>query len=241
MFKQSLITALVEPKYQPIVELYIRYLESGCEHFNKDKVSAEVRTEKIRLLEKGILKEYPLKHNIIARLQQYFMAENLSLFLLLDPLPAWRYFAIGKNPTSETQLSDIIGYETSPLARILMVLNNENPSTYLPMQSLLTLLKFLDIFQNKSSMLKKAKFFKNQRISKLKGLLKNAVVLLSIVHSKRLKYKAALLFNTASVLVSKYERNQQFDIDFLDVLRIYLYSILQFLFIRERTVTKRGI
>jgi hypothetical protein len=178
---------------------------------------------------------------MISRLQQYFVTENLSLYLLIDPLLAWRYPAADKQPTSETQLSDIIGYETSPLARLLMVLNNENPSTYLPMQSLLAVLIYSDMFQNKHPVLKNIKLSKRQRLSKLKGLLKNAGILLSIVRSKRLKYRAAILLNTASILADKYEKNQQFRIDFLDVLRIYLYSIIQFLFVRKRTVTKKGI
>lgn len=241
MFKQALITGLVKPKYQPIVELYIKYLESGYEHFNSAKVAAEIKAEKIRLLERAIRRDYPVKNNMISRLQQCFVTENLSLYLLIDPLLAWRYPAADKQPTSETQLSDIIGYETSPLARLLMVLNNENPSTYLPMQSLLAVLIYSDMFQNKHPVLKNIKLSKRQRLSKLRGLLKNAGILLSIVRSKRLKYRAAILLNTASILADKYEKNQQFRIDFLDVLRIYLYSIIQFLFVRKRTVTKKGI
>jgi len=241
MFKQPLITDLVKPQQQPLVDLYIKYLEIGNEHFGKKGISTEVKTEKLKLLEKGIRRDVPYADNIISRLQKQFVAENLSLYLLLDPLLAWRYAASGKQPTSESQVSDIIGYETSPLARLLMVLNNENPSTYLPMQSLLALLVFSDMFQNKSPLLKSVKWARRQRCSKLKGLLKSAAVLLPIVSSKRLKYKAAILFNTASILVDKYEKNQQITIEFLDVLRIYLYSIIQFLFIRKRTVTKRGI
>ena len=146
MFKQSLITDLVRPYQQPLVDLYIKYLKLGNEHFGQKGVSAEVKAEKIRLLERGIRRDFPQQDNIIARLQKQFVTENLSLYLLLDPLLAWRYTATGKRPTSETQVSDIIGYETSPLARLLMVLNNENPSTYLPMQSLLVLLLFLYMF-----------------------------------------------------------------------------------------------
>ena len=241
MFKQSLITDLVRPYQQPLVDLYIKYLKIGNEHFGQKSVSAEVKAEKIRLLERGIRRDFPQQDNIIARLQKQFVTENLSLYLLLDPLLAWRYTATGKRPTSETQVSDIIGYETSPLARLLMVLNNENPSTYLPMQSLLALLVFSDMFQNKSPLLKAVKWSKKQRCSKLTGLLKNAGVLLSIVRSKRLKYKAAILLNTAAVLVEKYEKNQQMFLSVLDVLRIYLYSCSQFLFIRKQTVTKKGI
>ena len=241
MFKQSAIVDLVRQNHRPLVELYVRYLESGHEHFGKANLDPSVKLEKMRLLEKAVRRDFPFEDSILARLQQQFIAENLSLYLLLDPLLAWRYPAAGKKPTSETQLSDIIGYETSPLARLLMVLNNENPSTYLPMQSLLALLTLLDMLQNNAESLKKIKWAKRQRISKLNGLLKSAGVLLAIVHSKRLKFKSAVLLNTVAVLVNKYEKNKQFDTDFLDVLRIYAYSICQFLFIRKRTVTKKGI
>lgn len=239
MLVKPLLSDLV--KNEKLLNLYLRYLRLGWEHYTKKGISTEIKAEKIRLLEKAIRRGCKLKSNLVCQLEQEFLRENLSLYLLLEPLAAWRYLATDKLPTSETQLTDVVGNISSPLSRFLMVLNNETPSTYLPMQALLTAWILLQMLQEKDAFLQKLKWHKSRQLSKLRGLCKDGAVILAVVKSKRLKYRLAVLLNRISILTEKYAKNEQPTIEFLDALRIFVYSVTQFLLIKKRTVTKKGI
>lgn len=239
MLVKSLLSGLV--KNERLLNLYLHYLSLGREHYAKKSISAEIKTEKIKLLEKAIRGGFKLKSTILFQLEQEFLHENLSLCLLLEPLAAWKYVATDKLPTSEAQISDVLNNICSPLARLLMVLNDETPSTYLPMQSVLTALVLLQMLQSKDVLLQKIKWRKSRQLSKLKGLCKDGAVILSVVKAKRSKYHLAVLLNQIVILTEKYAKNEQLTIEFLDVVRIFVYSTYQFLFVKKQTVTKKGI
>lgn len=234
-------TGFAGEKYRPLLCAYFRFLQMGRKAFTAQNIPTEVRKEKLRLLEKNIRRECKISGNILTFLQQSFVKENLSVCLLLEPLTVWKYSAEDKFPTSEKQFSDIISGEFSPAARLIMVLNNENPSTYFPMTSLLMLFALQREIMNDGVLLKKAKISRRQRESRLRGLYKNAAVILALVRSKKLKFRLAVALNTALIRTERYTRNKHFSTGFLDCVRVMLYSICQFLFIKRRTVTKKGI
>ena len=228
-------------RYQKIINDYLLYLDLGWKSFSRADIPVEVKLKKIDLLDKAVRKDCPLKKSVIYRLQKEFVEENISIYLLLDPLVTWKYLALNKIPTSEKQLSDMINYVISPLARLIMVLYDENPSTYMPMNALLCLFYYIQIFNENSPILKKAKFYKRQRDSKLKGLIKSAKVILQLVKSKKLKLRLAFTLNKGIFLANKFIKNKQVNLGILDYLLIFLYSIWQFIMIRKRTITKEGL
>lgn len=238
MLDIKLLLPLVAAQKRHVLELYFAYWQLGWQHFLKNNLSSTTKEEQIRLLEKAIRKDFPLKNNLLAKLQQAFVAENLSLYLLLDLLSAWKYLANEAEIKTEAQLSDIIGYAASPLARMIMALNNEVPSTYLPMQSLLCAMMWYNLTEQKSPLLQKIKLSAKQKNSKLNGLLQNAAVLLAIVSRKRLKFQMALLLNRLNIIL---QNNKQAQTSILDELKIFLYSIWQFIMVRKRTLTQKGI
>jgi len=240
MFEAQL-NKLIPEKNILLLGLYLQYLDLGAKHFSRQNITPQTKLEQITLLEKAIRKDFPLQKNILARLQKMFVAENLSLYLLLDPLIAWRYLANGKSIKSEKQAADVVGYLASPLARMIMVLNNENPSTYLAMTSLLSLLYFQQIFADKSFIPYAVKWGNKRKTEYLRGLLKNATILLQIVQSKRLKFRLAILFNRLRLQINNRQNNKQAKMGLLDELRIFAYSIYQFVVIRHRTLSKKGI
>ena len=200
-----------------------------------------VKSEQIKLLERAIRKDFPLKDTLLGRLQKAFVAENLSLYLLLEPLQAWQWAAaIGKTET-ESRVSEIMGRLVSPAARLLMVLNDENPSTYLPMTSLLTAYRLAKELEHKSELLAKVKKTRRFWFGKLRGLLKNAFVILAVVRSKRLKFKLALELNALAIRIDKLQNNKQCKTEVLDRIKIFLYSCYQFIMIRRRTTQTKGV
>ncbi len=229
---------LLKPQYHQLWADYCHYLEMGWKRFESKRFSAVEKNNQLRLLEKAIRHDFPLSANFLARLQKQFVAENLSLYLLLEPLGAWRYAATEEKLSAKT---DIILQSVAPAARLLMVLNDENPSTYLPMTSCLTAVFFAKAVRNKYPFFKISQYSSKQWSKKLDGLLKNSFILLQIIRSKRLKFKIAILLNTLQIWEKKLQNNKQAEIDVLDRMKIFLYSIYQFITIRRRTITKRGI
>ena len=213
MLEAEILSDLVPKSKQNLFTLYMKYWQTGWQHFISDTRCTEIKQQQIILLEK-------------------------ALYLLLGMLTAWHYLAADKPPTSEEQLSKIIGATTSPLARMIMVLNDESPVTYLPMQELLSALLWYDLWQKKSVLVKKVRLTQRQKNNKLKGQMKSAMVLLAIVCHKRLKWRLALFLNKTAVLM---QNNKQENIGVLDEIKIILYSIYQFITVRHRTMIRKGI
>ena len=229
---------LVKKEHYQLIDDYFRFLNCGLGHYAKENAEKQVKKQKLELLEKALRKDFKLKNSLISRLQKAFLKENLSLYLLLDPMYAWRYLAEEKMPTSEAQLSEFINLFISPFARLIMALYDENPATYLPLSSFFSALLLTDLYDNKSPLIAKVKLSKRQRISKLKGLLKNAGVILSLVNSKRLKFKLALALNEAKILLKYQENNKQPKITLIDSTRVFLYSVWQFFSVKHKTLEK---
>ncbi len=232
---------LAAKEYRQLTAGYLAYLQLGKRHFSNPKISTAQRLEKLRLLEKALRKTCPLQQSLIFKLQQNFLKENISISLLLEPLSVWRYTAAGKTPTSGTQVSEILNRLMSPLARLILVSYDENPSTYLPLTSLFIILFLQENFEKNSDFIKKAKMSKRQKESRLKGLYKSAKVILSLVKSKRLKFKLAIWLNKANLQTKQFINNKQHKPTFLDCTWIFLYSLWQFAVIKRKSVSNRGI
>jgi hypothetical protein len=237
----DLLTSLIPNEKQKLWELYLSFLYAETKRFGFDKTQAKVKEDKLRLLEKALRRDVSGKNNIIAKLQSEFIKENLSLSLLTDWLVVWRYTAILEPPLNEKRISDIIGAAASPLARMIMALNNENPSIYLPFSSLISAILFLYILRENKPILKGCKWKLSQQRSKLKGWLKNAGVLLNVVSSLKLKFKVALLLNRLNIYGQAFQNNKQCEIGILDEIKIFLYSIWQFVTVRHKSVIIRGL
>lgn len=229
---------IAKNEHHSLIDDYFSYLQSGLIHYAKEDIGKEVKKHKLELLEKALRKDFPLSKSLVARLQKHFLKENLSLYLLLDPIYAWKYLASGKIPTSETQISEFSNLFISPFARLIMALYDENPGTYLPLSSLFSALFLLDVFQNNLPFSVKLKLSKRQKISKLKGLAKNSAVILSVVKSKRLKFMLALALNQTKVMIKRYENNKQPQIPLIDNIAVFLYSCWQFVSVKHKTIEK---
>ena len=189
-------------------------------------------------MEKALRKDFQIRNSLIFRLQQNFLKENLSLYLLLDPLFAWRYSAKEKLPTSEAQLSEFVNLFISPFARLIMALYDENPATYLPLSALFSAFFLTEAFHDKAPLVAKVKLSKRQRLSKIKGLIKNAAIIMSLVKSKRLKFKLAIAVNQAKIMLFKEENNKQPQFTIVDKIRVFLYACWQFLRVKHKTLEK---
>ncbi|MBQ8481577.1 MAG: hypothetical protein IJ532_03500 [Alphaproteobacteria bacterium] len=230
------LTSLIPSQNLELWNNYLKFINLGKSRFFYEKDRISCKEEKLRLLEKAVRRDLPVSDNILSRLQQEFLQENLSVSLLSDWLAVWRYTATLPLPLNEKRLSDIIGYAASPAARMIIALNNENPSIYLPFSSLVSAVLFMAMETEKDDLFKGSKWSLKQKRSKLKGWLKNSRILLSVIRSKRLKFKTALLLNRLKIYERDFQNNKQFKIGFLDEVSIFLYSMCQFMTIRYKSV-----
>ncbi len=238
LFDETPLLPLLSAQHRPLLRLYLRYLQLGWQHFSAARKSATVKQEEIRLLEKAIRRDFSWSANFLAQLQKQFVVANLSPTLLTEPLVAWRYLATATSPLSEAQISEIISLLTAPLSRLLLALNNENPATYLPLQSLLQGRMWHTLIAQKSPLLQGVKFKKAAQKNKIINLIKHAEVVLALVDSRRLKFCLARLFTQSLWLV---KNNKQPPYHRLDQCQYFLYSIILFLTVRHRTISRKGI
>jgi len=232
---------ILPKKYKELWNDYCLFLQLGQNHFASDEWSATVKKQQISLLERAIRKDFPLAGTLLYRLQKAFVAENLSLYLLLEPLQAWHWLIAAKMPDTEAQISEIVMRLSAPAARMLMVLNNENPSTYLPMTSLLSAQYLFEALEYKDELLRHIRKPHRFWMRKLTGLVKNAAVLLSVVKSKRLKFRLALELNTIICKIDRAQNNKQSELERLDRIKIFLYSVYQLVTIRRKTTGTKEI
>lgn len=238
MLYEKRILGLVQPKDREFLRCYLQFWQLGWVHYSRQQISSEVKAEKLKLLEKAMRRGYAIKNTKLSQIQQYFVKENISLSLLLDLLPAWRYLAQNREVYNEMQISEILGYASSPVARLVMTLNNQDPATYLPMQSMFISVLWIMVIEKSLSVGGKIKMPLRQKMSKIKGGIKNASVLLQIVSSWRLKFRTCILYNTLKM----YLTHKHTQLMILDDVKIILYSAVQFLLVKRRTTQiKKGI
>ena len=237
----DMLTSLIPDKQRELWLDYITFIKMGNKKFAYVKGSENTNIEKLKRLEKAMRRDFPISGNLLAKLQRGFIKENLSVSLLTDWLAVWRYISTLPQPYNEKRISEVIGNAASPLARMIMALNDENLSIYLPLCSLVSLVLLTDLLENKSGFTITAKWSTRQKLGKLRGWIKNSKVLLSIVSSKTLKFRVAFLLNRLHCYERYMSNNKQFSIGVLDWIKIFLYTVWQFIAIRHKSVEIKGI
>ena len=99
-------TSLVPAENLELWQNYLKFINLGKNRFFYENNKTSVKEEKLRLLEKAIRRDLPISDNVLSRLQQGFLQENLSVSLLSDWLIVWRYTATLPLPLNEKRLSD---------------------------------------------------------------------------------------------------------------------------------------
>ena len=117
LFEQYIIKS-VPKSQQNIILLYLYFAKLGIKSAQNEQIKPEIRLKKFALLYQQIFKPCALKNNLIAKLQQAFIKENISLSLLSDMVTSFKKLVLQKdNNLHFMQLF------TSSIARMIMVLN----------------------------------------------------------------------------------------------------------------------
>ncbi len=226
------ISFFFEKKLKRIISDYYQFARYADDVADDDKLSAKEKLKQLDELEKVFFgtQKTSKKLPFAVKLREEFLKENLSTSLASDLLKAFRQDAEGKEYKTWAQLTDYCKYSAAPVGRFMLAIHDENPSTYLPSNSLCAALQIVNHLQDikyDAKLLKRvyipldlqkefnispADFLKNKETPELKrlishilekvtGLLKDAEILPQIVDSLRLRvYLYMTLFLTRRLM-----------------------------------------
>lgn len=226
------ISFFFEKKLKRIISDYYQFARYADDVADDDKLSAKEKLKQLDELEKVFFgtQKTSKKLPFAVKLRKEFLKENLSTSLASDLLKAFRQDAEGKEYKTWAQLTDYCKYSAAPVGRFMLAIHDENPSTYLPSNSLCAALQIVNHLQDikyDAKLLKRvyipldlqkefnispADFLKNKETPELKrlishilekvtGLLKDAEILPQIVDSLRLRvYLYMTLFLTRCLM-----------------------------------------
>lgn len=222
LFEQYIIKS-VPKSQQNIILLYLCFAKLGIKSAQNEQIKPEIRLKKFALLYQQIFKPCALKNNLIAKLQQAFIKENISLSLLSDMVTSFKKLVLQKdNNLHFMQLF------TSSIARMIMVLNNLNVSVYMPFTSL-TMCAALISFNDKN------------QLNRLCGFLKDAQILPMLIRNTKLRFKVCYFVKLLNIYIDKIKRKEPLNLTKIDLIKILVYALLKCLFTRVRTLNVKGV
>lgn len=212
-------------------------------------------------------KSQPHQQDFAYELGQIFAAEQLDASLYTDLLKAFAKDAKGIEIEVWEQLIDYCRFSAAPVGRFILALYDESPTTYLPAETLCAVLQISNHLQDLKSdaislkrcylpldvldkfgahlsdvyldktypPLQQAIIFINQ---KLKQMLADSLVLLSVTRSKRLKIQLGIIHSLTNSMLKKIDNNdvlvKKIRLNFYDYLKALLVGSCKGLFAKHR-------
>lgn len=210
----------------------------------------------------------------VKKIRKQFVKENLSFSLLTDLLTAFRQDAKDYKYETWNQLAEYCKYSAAPVGRFMLAIHNESPSTYLPATSLCVALQVLNHLQDikydakllkrvyipselmKKFGVKRSDLVKDQEtpelrkliltlLKKIKGLLKEAEILPSIIQSTRLRMEVGVILSLTTSMVKGIERDDilkhEVVLSKTDWICAFINGILKVFFTKTKTLTTKGL
>ena len=213
-----------------ILRDYVYFIELGVKGALNEKVKPEVKLKKFDLLYRQIFKKCKFKNGLLARLQQIFVKENISLSLLSDMVNFFK--CLSEQTSKDTWNKKIYCNQMfiSPFSRMVMLLNNLNVSVYMPFASLVMCVMLISEVQSKN--IKHRRFY----LSKIKGFLKDAKVLPLVIENRAFRFKMWYLLKVLEVLIKKYKNKKELKLSFVDLAKILFYAVFKWTFTKVKTL-----
>lgn len=228
-YKNTIYKA-VPKKYLYFIKDYIYFVELGLKASENMNIKPEIKLKKFDLLYRQIFKNCALKNNLISKLQNKFIEENISLSLLSDMINIFKYKVTDSHFTNSASLNNYRQNFASVYARLIMTLNDLSPSVYIPLVS--AIMCTIIITQEKNS---------NNNIERLDGLLRDAKILPLIIKNNSFRFKSWYFIETLEILTTKYKQGLSLKISNFNLIKIFVYASFKWLFVRVKTLKNRGI
>ena len=214
---------------------YLEFIKLGIKAGLNQKLKADIKLKKFDLLYKQIFKNCALKNNIIHTMQTEFVKENISLSLLSDMIKAFKQLSAKTDEKDWNNKTYCYQLFVSPLARMIIVLNDLSMSVYMPFTSLLMCAMLIsDIINNK---IKQRRFY----VSKINGFLKDAKIMPLIIKNRTFRFKTWCFLTMLEQLAKKIIKKRKLSLSNFDFIKILFYASLKWLFVRVKTLDLKGI
>ena len=241
---KKLILESVSHKNKEIMTYYVSFINLGLKAVKSDKVTPEIKVKKFDLLYRQIFKRCAIKDNIISKLQESFITDNISLSLLSDMVKSFKDLVLGEQYKSWNRFVYSSQLFLSPLVRIIIVLNDLNMSVYIPFMSMMMCFLLVENYDvNKIEELQNLSGTKysNLYAEKLSGFLREGQVLPQIVKNKIFRFKALCMLGILNVMFEKKSKKERMILSNIDLGKILLYDSVRWLFTRVKTIKIKGV
>lgn len=228
-------TRLIPSADIPFVMLYLKWLQLIALRGTK---SRNIHFKTFNYLYRAVIRDWSEKR-LLGKLQKEFIARNLSLSLLLEPLDGLEWLSKNRYTLSIAKASPILLQIIAPLARLVAILNNQRPPFYQPFSSLIFAYAVLyvlnsDELQNilEKSLLQTGA---EQLQAQLPLLLEESKQVLSVITGFRFKLKVSYFLGLCRCLILKNANHTKNNINFLDSVNAFLYGLWYILTIRDNS------
>ncbi len=223
---------LISPTLRPQVLAYYRAAREADDIADNPDLRQEQKLQRLDEAEKAF---FACDGGAAGDLGRLFTAENLDSRLYTDLLEAFRRDARGINIEIWEQLLDYCRYSAAPVGRFMLAIHNENPATYLPAETLCTVLQITNHLRDlKSDACNLRRCYLPQKLmrqygvaesdlcldkasiplrllitditGRLKAMLKDAAVISRLVRSRRLKGELGVIFSLTNSMLKKIEK-----------------------------------
>ncbi len=228
----SLFLCLIPKKERTFFIKYLRYIRQLSKRGLGEK---KIHKKSFNYLYRAISDRQWSEKNLLGYLQKEFIARNLSLSLLLEPLDGFEWMSKNLYPLELTEASPIGLQIISPITRMVAVLNNQTPPFYQPFSSLafLYVIRYVQEYSSLRIMLKKAGVSTgDKKISqRLEKGLKEVRQLLSVTKGLVFRIKIGFFIGLNALLTKKMIKK----VNFLIYVNAFLYGLGYNLTTKNRT------
>ena len=179
------------------------------------------------------------RRTLLGRLQEGFIARNLSLSVLLEPLDGCEWLSKKRYPLELASASPVWLQIISPVARLIAVLNNQSPPFYQPFSNLafVYVVRYLEAVPQLSAALQEAGVAvdKQRLYEDLPLLHKESLHLLSAASGIFFRLKIGFFIGLGRRLCRPESKKIRQKINFFDYVNAFLYGLWHTLAIKNKT------
>lgn len=223
---------LIDSKYKPLVRLYYDVARNADNIADDAYLTSQIKLQELEKIEQSFANKDSTSAGELGKL---FADENLAYGLFGDLLEAFRRDAKGIKIEIWEQLLDYCSYSAAPVGRFMLAIFDENPSTYLPAETLCTVLQITNHLQDlkydvctlrrcylPSKMMQefgvretdfclqyatpKTKEMIKHIIKRLRAMLMDAKTLLYLVRNRRLKAEIGVILSLTNSMLKRIEK-----------------------------------
>lgn len=231
----SFYTRLIPVEDLSFVLSYLCWLKLLARRGTRQK---NIHAKTFNYLYRAVSRDWSEKR-LLGRLQKEFIARNLSLSLLLEPLDGFEWLSKNRYTLTVAKASPMLLQIISPLARLVAILNNQRPPFYQPFSSLMFAYAVIYVINSRELQQLLADSLLQTDTAALKKqlpLLHNeAKQVLSVITGIRFKVKVAFYLGFCRRLIIKKTNHTENNINFLDSVNAFLYGLWYILTIRDNS------